>query len=64
MASSIELDFLYQVAIALVCCYVGIAIARSRIFLKHDDGDRVPDAIGGIPILGHALEYKKNPPSF
>lgn len=64
MLTSIELDFLFQVAIAFVCCYVGIAIARSSIFLKHDDGDRVPDAIGGIPILGHALEYKKNPPKF
>ena len=39
-------------------------IARKKSMNKNSDSDQAPWAPGGIPVLGHALSYRKDPPGF
>lgn len=57
-----------MVIFATATCWLFFAkgISTNETIDKNADGksSKIPDAPGGIPVLGHALSYKKDPPGF
>ena len=64
-SSMIDLRSLDPFQAAYLCLAISIPVSLWLYYSSsnnsHKDNDSVPDAPGGVPLLGHALLYKTNP---